>query len=328
MNKKITKSFIDLTDQIFNRWTVIERDLSKLSFKRIYWLCQCICGNKGSIQSSHLKSGHSKSCGCLNREQVSKRFKGKSSANFVDFTGQIFERWTVIKRDLTKPNNKSFWICKCICGSIRSVSGQSLHEGISKSCGCLKIELRKKQFCPQGHDTFVTGRFPSGGCIECGKIKNINKPKHPRVLTQFCPKGHDKDIVGRTKNGSCQLCYNEYHIKYNKEHKEEITVKHNEYIAKHPEMVRVIRIKHETSRNLRIVAWTDWDKIKEFYLTQPGGMTEDHIIPLQGNEITGLHVSWNLQWLTPTKNSSKHNKCDKLEVSKWYGKLLEKEGLK
>ncbi len=36
----------------------------------------------------------------------------------------------------------------------------------------------------------------------------------------------------------------------------------------------------------------------------------DHIIPLQGEKISGLHVPWNLQVMTLTANKSKHNRIN------------------
>ncbi len=64
----------DLTGLKFNRWTVIKFDkrveFSKPGSYGYYWLCQCICGNIKSIESSGLKSGNTSSCGCFKRESL------------------------------------------------------------------------------------------------------------------------------------------------------------------------------------------------------------------------------------------------------------------
>ena len=64
--------------------------------------------------------------------------KKKRRKNYIDITGQRFERWEVLYLDESKDYGKEkciYWICKCDCGTIRSVAGVRLRKGKSKSCG-------------------------------------------------------------------------------------------------------------------------------------------------------------------------------------------------
>lgn len=58
----------------------------------------------------------------------------------IDLTGQRFGRWTVLRFDESKKGGTAHWICKCDCGTERSVCSTSLRKGLSTSCGCYKIE--------------------------------------------------------------------------------------------------------------------------------------------------------------------------------------------
>ena len=69
-------------------------------------------------------------------------------AKFQDLTGQKFGRLLVLERTddhiLPTGKPKTMWFCKCDCGTIKAVSGQSLRQGTTLSCGCQHKETFKK----------------------------------------------------------------------------------------------------------------------------------------------------------------------------------------
>lgn len=68
-----------------------------------------------------------------------------------DLTGQTFNRLTVLYLDEKLTNERKtkdrqyYWVCKCECGTITTVSGRNLRKGKTKSCGCLSIEVSKSK---------------------------------------------------------------------------------------------------------------------------------------------------------------------------------------
>lgn len=53
--------------------------------------------------------------------------------------------------------------------------------------------------------------------------------------------------------------------------------------------------------------WADKNKIKEIYASRKEGMHVDHIIPIRGELVCGLHVETNLQVIPAWQNMSKSN---------------------
>jgi len=66
--------------------------------------------------------------------------------------------------------------------------------------------------------------------------------------------------------------------------------------------------KRRSSKLQRTPKWADLEAIKQFYLNCPKGYQVDHDVPLQGVNVSGLHVLNNLQYLTVKENLSKGNK--------------------
>lgn len=60
---------IDLTGQVFNRWTVLHRVVNP-GRGEAKWLCRCVCGVERAVASSELRLGNSRSCGCLKLEEL------------------------------------------------------------------------------------------------------------------------------------------------------------------------------------------------------------------------------------------------------------------
>lgn len=69
-----------------------------------------------------------------------------------------------------------------------------------------------------------------------------------------------------------------------------------------------LNAKRRAAKLQRTPKWADLEAIKQFYINCPEGYDVDHIIPLQGNNVSGFHVLENLQYLTKSENCSKGNK--------------------
>ena len=64
-----------------------------------------------------------------------------------DLVGQQFGRLVVINKDIEKTNKHDvYWICKCNCGNVKSVTTGHLRSGTVRSCGCIRKEQSIERF--------------------------------------------------------------------------------------------------------------------------------------------------------------------------------------
>lgn len=113
----------DLTGEVFGKLKVIEMTPERRN-RQVVWKCECECGNTTYVVGQALRTGHTKSCGCLNYE--------KKDINSLE--GQIFGKLTVLHRSDFSFNNKVYWTCKCECGCTLDVSGTDLRNKNVESC--------------------------------------------------------------------------------------------------------------------------------------------------------------------------------------------------
>lgn len=133
-------------------------------------------------------------------------------------------------------------------------------------------------------------------------------------------------------NGYCEKCRKNYYIKNkdniklytieNKERisnnkkqyyidkKEQISKQHKNYRENNLEKFSGYSAKYRAAKLQRSPKWADLKAIQKFYENCPEGYHVDHIIPLQGKLVSGLHVLDNLQYLLAPQNMSKGNKFE------------------
>jgi hypothetical protein len=77
-------------------------------------------------------------------DKITERNKKNAQAKFIDLTGRVFGRLTVIERIFRYPK-RTEWKCKCICGVEKIIDGKHLKRGKILSCGCLCLEINSKR---------------------------------------------------------------------------------------------------------------------------------------------------------------------------------------
>lgn len=142
----------DLIGMTFGRLTVVEYAedyVEPNGTHRKRCKCLCECGGEKTAQVKDLKSGKTKSCGCLSVDL------NKSRRKFNNLEGEKFGKLRVLSRVEDYVNSKGHhyfkWKCICDCGNEVEVLERSLKSGNSKSCGCLSAEHRRRynryEFC-------------------------------------------------------------------------------------------------------------------------------------------------------------------------------------
>lgn len=125
--------------QKFGRWTVLARNGSVRysTYTVPMWICRCECGTEKNVSGKSLRNKGTLSCGCLNDEII--RSQGTKSEEMV---GKKFGRWVVLNQVFRPGRTGTLWLCRCECGTEKTVKVMELKKGNSTSCGCYREEIR------------------------------------------------------------------------------------------------------------------------------------------------------------------------------------------
>lgn len=147
--------------------------------------------------------------------------------------------------------------------------------------------------CKHGH--IAERRTINSECQECRKLRD------KKDIASGLRKAHTDKYNHSKKSAACQA-------KYEKTEKGKAV--HSKSMERHvAKRLRLVRVnKRRAAKLQRTPSWADLCRISTIYLNCPAGYTIDHVIPLCGKLVSGLHVPENLQYLTGSENSSKSNK--------------------
>lgn len=139
-----------------------------------------------------------------------------------------------------------------------------------------------------------------------------------------CKRGH---VDLRFVTGGCRTCSNEdqkryydadpeKHLASNRayfqrpEVKEANKLRQREFYVNNVALCRSVSSRCRAERMLRVPSWSQGELINQFYKNCPIGYEVDHIVPLLGELVSGLHVIENLQYLLMAVNRAKRNKFE------------------
>ena len=139
-------------------------------------------------------------------------------------------------------------------------------------------------------------------CNQC--IKDYYKENRDRILQ------YHVEYLGENKER-----INRYQREHYQKNKESIKQYQAEYLQMHLAEHNATGMKRYALKKNALPVYADLDAIKKIYrkshlLSLITGIKYhvDHIIPLKGRNVCGLHIETNLQILSASENCSKHNK--------------------
>jgi hypothetical protein len=166
--------------------------------------------------------------------------------------------------------------------------------------------------CKQGH---VSLRKTKGSCVECTKMETAkykdrrkeyfdvyNKSEAGQSAKQRYYEKNKLSVIEKAKNKPAEKL-RKYRKTWKKINPENVKASTNDRRRRHKNATPIWLSKEQKAEIRNI-----YKEAARLCAAQPKAYAVDHIVPLMGKEVCGLHVPWNLQILTAEENFKKNNK--------------------
>ena len=90
---------LEIIGKTFGNLVVVAKDLDNAT-NMTKWLCICSCGNTVSVRDNSLKTGNTKSCGCVGKGKLIERSKTHGLSN-----SKLYQTWCNMKSRCDNENN-------------------------------------------------------------------------------------------------------------------------------------------------------------------------------------------------------------------------------
>ena len=184
------------------------------------------------------------------------------------------------------------------------------------------------KFCMECGSSRSPRKFCKGKCQTCYERTRRNSKPLQLLVCSSCGPISTKKLI----NSLCLKCYTK-HYRLNKKTLKTCPICKREkaffgltcrgcetanWRSKNPGKNVSYVAKRRADKLKATPSWADLKEIDLFYKNCPKDMQVDHVIPLRHENICGLHILVNLQYLSKEENYHKNNQFDgTIENSGW-----------